>query len=172
MKVIANAGPLMALGKLGLVHLLYSLYGPVLIPSAVYEEVVVRGLELEQPDAYAVQMAIARRELVVVESEDAGLSEAVQALPLQWGEKHVIQLGLAEQPDWVLLDDLLAREEAQRLGLKVKGTLGVIAQAYRNGLMTLAEVELTFQAILDREDIWISDALVRRVWNQLKKAGP
>ena len=71
----------------------------------------------------------------------------------------------------MLLDDLLAREEAQRLGLKVKGTLGVIAQAYRNGLMTLAEVELTFQAILDREDIWISDALVRRVWNQLKKAG-
>jgi len=71
----------------------------------------------------------------------------------------------------VLLDDLLAREEAQRLGLKIKGTLGVIAQAYRNGLMTLAEVELTFQAILDREDIWISDALVRRVWNQLKKAG-
>ena len=71
----------------------------------------------------------------------------------------------------MLLDDLLAREEAQRLGLKIKGTLGVIAQAYRNGLMTLAEVELTFQAILDREDIWISDALVRRVWNQLKKAG-
>ena len=72
----------------------------------------------------------------------------------------------------MLLDDQLAREEAQRLGLKIKGTLGVIAQAYRNGLMTLAEVELTFQAILDREDIWISDALVRRVWNQLKKAGP
>jgi len=45
----------MTLGKLGLLHLLHQLYGPVSIPSAVHEEVVIRGLEMEQPDAYAVQ---------------------------------------------------------------------------------------------------------------------
>jgi len=43
MKVVSNAGPLMALGKLGLVHLLHQLYGPVMIPTAVYDEVVTRG---------------------------------------------------------------------------------------------------------------------------------
>jgi len=170
MKVVANAGPLMALGKLGLIRLLYQLYGPVQIPSAVHDEVVTRGLELEHPDAYAVELAVARKELAVVAIDDADLSEAVRALPLGRGEKQVIQLGLGESPDWVLLDDLLAREEAERLGLKVKGTLGIIAEAYRKGLMTISEVELIFQAIVAREDIWISEVLVHRVWADLRKA--
>jgi predicted nucleic acid-binding protein len=168
MKVVANAGPLMALGKLALVHLLSRLYGPVLVPSAVYEEVVICGLELEQPDAYAVELAVARKELRVVDMDDTDLSEIVHALPLHRGEKQAIQLGLSESADWVLLDDWLAREEAQRLGLKVKGTLGIIAEAYRQGLMSLNEMELIFQAIIAREDIWISDALVRRVWDELR----
>jgi predicted nucleic acid-binding protein len=168
MKVVANAGPLMALGKLGLVHLLHQLYNPVLIPSAVHDEVVARGLELGRPDAYAVQLAIARQELVVISLGDAGLSEAVQSLPIGQGEKHAIQLGLQESPDWVLLDDLLAREEAQRFGLKVKGTLGVIAETYRSQLTSLAECDLVFRAILARDDIWISEDLVRRVWDELK----
>src|SRR5512136_2252680 len=117
MKVVTNAGPLMALGKLGLVHLLHQLYDPVLVPSAVHDEVVVRGLELGQPDAYAVQSAVIRQEIVVVDMGAVSLSEAVQLLPIGKGEKQSIQLGLQESPDWILLDDLLAREEAQRLGL-------------------------------------------------------
>ncbi len=148
MKAVANAGPLMALGKLGLVHLLHQLYNPVLVPSVVHDEVVARGLELGQPDAHTVQLAIARQELVVIDTGAVSLSEAVQSLPIGQGEKHAIQLGLQESPDWVLLDDLLAREEAQRLGLKVKGTLGVIAEAYRGQLISLAECDLIFQAIL------------------------
>ena len=58
MKAVTNAGPLIALGKLGLVDLLNRLYDAVLVPTAVYQEVVTRGLELGQPDAYAVQMAV------------------------------------------------------------------------------------------------------------------
>lgn len=147
MKVVANAGPLMALGKLGLIH----------------------GLELEQPDAYAVELAIARQEIRVVDINDADLAEAVRILPLGKGEKQTIQLGLKEASDWVLLDDLLAREEAQRLGLKVKGTLGIIAEACRQGLMTFNEADLVLQAIVAREDIWISEALARRVRAELEK---
>ena len=37
--------------------------------------------------------------------------------------------------------------------------------AYRRQLLAEEEVELVFQAIFDRDDIWISDALVRRVWD-------
>ena len=56
-----------------------------------------------------------------------------------------------------------SHEHAQALGLHVKGTLGVIVEAQRHGLLTDEEVELVFQAIMEREDIWISDTLVRRV---------
>lgn len=72
----------MALGRLGLVHLLRRLYGPVLIPSAVYEEVVIQGLKSEHPDASIVELAVTRQELTVVHMDDADLSETVRALSL------------------------------------------------------------------------------------------
>ena len=169
MKVVADAGPLMALGKLGLVYLLHELFEQVLIPTAVYEEVVTRGLDLGQPDAYAVQLAITRQEIVVMNVRDDDLLASVRVLPLARGERHAIHLALRESADWILLDDQLAREEAQRLELKIKGTLGVISEAYRRGLTTHQETEFIFQAILTNDDIWISEALVRRVWEQLQK---
>ncbi len=170
MKAVSNAGPLMALGKLSLVHLLHQLYEQVLAPSAVHEEVVVRGLETRQPDAYAIQLAIARNEISVIHVDDNNLSDVVQSLPLGRGEKQTIHLGLQESADWTLLDDLIAREEAERLGLKVKETVGVITEAYRKGALSLQEVEIIFQAILDRGDIWISDALIRRILDELRTA--
>jgi len=161
MKAVTNAGPLIALGKLGLIQLLSQLYDSMLMPGAVYQEVVTRGVELGQPDAYAVQLAVARRELTVVEPAEA-LAEGIDP-SLHLGERAAIQLARQEAADWVLLDDQLAREQAQELGLRVKGTLGVIVAAFRQQLLTAEEVELIFQAIVDRDDIWISDALVHRV---------
>ena len=40
MIVVTNASPLMALAKLGFLHLLGRLYGKVQMPRAVYDEVV------------------------------------------------------------------------------------------------------------------------------------
>jgi predicted nucleic acid-binding protein len=101
----------------------------------------------------------------VVDVSEADLPGDDWATALHVGERSAIQLARQETADWLLLDDQLAREHAQRLGLKVKGTLGIIVEAYRRRFMTAAEVEIVFRAILDRDDIWISDALVRRVWD-------
>jgi predicted nucleic acid-binding protein len=157
----------MALGKLGLLYLLHALYGPVLVPEKVYQEVVHRGLALGQPDAHAVQLAIARNEIKVIKLSDAEPLDEATASSIDAGEIQAIQLGVHEQADWVLLDDLVAREVAQKFGLKVKGTLGILSDACRRALLTVEETELVFQAILDREDIWISRALIRRVQARL-----
>ena len=46
MIVVTNSGPLMALGKLGLLDLLPRLYGEVRMPAAVYAEGVERGRDV------------------------------------------------------------------------------------------------------------------------------
>ncbi len=54
MRVVSNAGPLIALGTLGQLSLLLNLYGAILIPREVYNEVVVNGLHRGAADAQAV----------------------------------------------------------------------------------------------------------------------
>jgi predicted nucleic acid-binding protein len=52
--VVANAGPLMALAKLNLLHLLKQLHGRVHFTPAVYEEVVAEGIRQGYEDAHSL----------------------------------------------------------------------------------------------------------------------
>ena len=51
------------------------------------------------------------------------------------GEAEAIALATEMQPEVVLLDDKLARRMAQRLGVTVTGTLGVLLRAKQVGLI-------------------------------------
>jgi predicted nucleic acid-binding protein len=166
--VVTNSGPLMALGKLGLLGLLPQLYGVVRLPTAVHTEVVVEGSERGFADALQTQLAIQRGELIVVEVSEADLLPDIAALPLDAGEKQTLHLALVEKADLVLLDEMKAREEAVARGLTVKGTLGVIVEAHRAGMLGLDEVETIIDAIIARDDTWIAEDLCRRVLTRLK----
>jgi len=168
--VIINSGPLMALAKLGLLDLLPRLYGQVSFPAAVFAEVVTGGRERGYSDAFLVQLAIRQGKLKVVEVNEGDLPAHIQNLPLDAGEKQTLYLAQQNKADLTLFDDEKAREEAKAIGLNVKGTLGVIAQAYRTGLLELNDVETIIEAITNREDIWISEELCRRVLKKLKTA--
>lgn len=67
MKVVSNAGPLIALGKLGQLSVLLTLYGDILIPRQVYNEVVINGLRLGADDAPAVDFLVQQGYIRVVE---------------------------------------------------------------------------------------------------------
>jgi predicted nucleic acid-binding protein len=67
----------------------------------------------------------------------------------------------------VLIDDELARSEARRLGLAVKGSLGILIEAHRAGLLTLDELELLLMTVAARPDIWISEKLCRQILAEL-----
>ena len=56
--VITNAGPLMALAKLNLLHLLKDLYGKVQFARSVYDEVVVQGMRQGFEDAHATTLPL------------------------------------------------------------------------------------------------------------------
>ena len=54
MTVVSNAGPLIALGKLGRLDILQSLYQTVIVPQQVYDETVTTGIALGAPDAQLI----------------------------------------------------------------------------------------------------------------------
>ena len=169
MKVVANSGPIIALAKLGLLSLLRELYGNVIIPSTVYHEVVTKGIQRGEEDAQDVKLAINLGYIKVEYVDESSISEEINELPVHNGEKAVIEFFLNQHADLALLDDKLARDSAKRLGVKVKGTLGVIIDAYRNKLLNENDVELIFKEIISRDDIWIAKGLVNKVWSAIKK---
>ena len=168
--VLCNAGPLMTLGKLNQLELLANLYGEVQVPQAVYEEIVTRGLARGAPDALTVQLFWQRQKWPIVDVPADLLSAYTPPVILGPGEIELLALSQTLTNPLVLLDDEVARAEARRLNLRVRGTLGILLQAHRKGVLSLRAVELLIEEIGARPDIWISSKLCEQIIASLHRA--
>jgi len=136
---VSNASPLIHLARIGRLGLLRPLFSPVSIPGAVYREVVAEGRG--RPGADEVARAVTDGWLVVVPVTASSGLEQLRA-SLDEGEAEAIQLALQLRPARVLLDEAPARQKAERLGLGVTGTLGVLLRAKQTGLLPSVAAEL------------------------------
>lgn len=129
MKAAFNSSPIIFLTKFGIMEAASDLFDRIDIPSSVYSEI------RRKPDASAkaVEDLIKGRRRVSVLK--AGNERFVNALSrrLGKGEAEAIALSIETGADLVILDDHAARVEAMRLGLSVKGTLGIIRRLIENG---------------------------------------
>jgi predicted nucleic acid-binding protein len=170
-KVVSNAGPLIALGKLGQLSLLLTLYDEILVPREVYHEVVVNGLRLGADDAPAVDFLVQQGHIDVVEVV-LPPTLPTWAQSLDAGEIEVIVLGQQQAADWVLVDNEHAREAARQVGLPLKGTVGLLLEAWRQGHVSLQAFELLMQEVKTRPDLWISAQLCDRALEQARQEAP
>lgn len=130
MVVVSDSSPLILLSRLGLLDLLPALLGRVIVPGAVYREVVHVGDDL--PGSRELRAAT-WTETVEHDPEDPllrGLS--VQLGP---GERSALSVALARGADLLLMDERLGRLAAVRLGLAVKGTVGLLVLARQRNLI-------------------------------------
>lgn len=169
--VLVDAGPLIALGKLNRLHLLADLYEVIHIPRAVYHETVIEGAVRDAPDSLNIRLFLDHYQFPILDVSEETVRRHSRWSHLGSGEKHLLSLALsfAGTEVQVLVDDESAREEARRLGFPVKGTVGILVQAYRAKLLTLDDIELLLLEIAARPDIWISEKLCRQIIEQLKR---
>ena len=90
-------------------------------------------------------------------------------MPIDAGEAEVIVLGQQRQADWVLIDNAHARRAAQQAGLSPKGTVGVLLAAFRQGCLSLRELELLLETIKERPELWISESLCDQALTQARR---
>ena len=169
--ILCDAGPLMTLGKLNRLDLLADLYRQVHIPRAVYDEVVTQGLARGAADAFVVRRFWQRQGWPIVDVPDAVRSTYFPHVILGPGETEVLAWATSLVDPLVLLDDEVARAEARRLKLRVRGTLGTLVCAYHHDLLTLDQVELLIDEIAARPDIWIGAKLCAQVLASLREFG-
>lgn len=160
MKVVSNASPLVNLARIGQLTLLPQLFGQVLIPDAVWQEVVEDGRG--QPGADEIRMAawiermtVSNRQLVHSLRQD-----------LDPGEAEAIALAVEIEADWLLMDERLGRETAAHFGLRYAGLISILSEARERGIVQ--ELRPLLNQLRDVAGFWISSALADRV---LRDAG-
>ena len=166
--VLCDSGPLIALAKVGRLRLLLDLWGIVHVTEEVYQEAVAFGHALGAPDALTIRLFWQKHKLPVIPVPDNVLTAYQPSITLDPGERSTFAHALTLKHVLVLVDDEDARTEARRLGLPVRGTIGVLVEAHRRALLTLPEIELLFNEISARPDIWISANLCARVLKSLR----
>lgn len=128
---VVNASPLILLGKTDSLDLLTGLADSIIMPQSVADEVDAK------PDGTRLLETLNRNARYAVVQDEA-VSPEVLAWDLGAGETQVIANAQRHGADRVVLDDLAARRCAKAMGLKVIGTLGIVARAKRVGRIALA----------------------------------
>ncbi len=137
--VVCDATPLIYLTRLGRLGLLRQLHEAVLVPPAVGGEVAVRGSAL--PEGAAAQQA-AKEGWLRVESPQGRLTiSPTDTEDLDPGETEAIQLAI-ENDALLAIDEIHGRDVALKLGVKITGTVGLLARARREGLLPSLRAEL------------------------------
>lgn len=132
MIVISDTAPLNYLVLIGCQDVLRDLFGQVIIPQKVFEELG----RAETPAQVRTWIGHhpAWLEVRAVQGSLAAISDK-----LGEGEREAIALAEELHADALLIDDRDGRAEAERHGVAVTGTLGVLRTAARQGLIDLRE---------------------------------
>ena len=129
MIVVANAGPLIALARIGQLVVLPSLYREIRLPEAVRKEVVVAG------EGRAGSEEIEGAEWVRWDCVCDKVGVGLLSDRLDAGESEAIVLAIEENADLLLIDEERGRRVAESRGIAVVGTLGTLVLAKKRGIL-------------------------------------
>lgn len=163
-RLISNATPLIYLAKADQLKILQNVIHLVLIPQSVYREVVVKGKNLGEKDAYRVDRAISQGWIIVQEVKDIYPVE----IPIHPGEAEVISLAKEMGVERVLLDDVKARVACELAGLRPIGTLGIILRAVGDHKLSFDQFLTTLEHIV-RSGFYLKEEIYLRAVQEAKK---
>lgn len=150
--IITNSSPLIIFGKIRELELLRTIYKKIKIPKEVYIEVVVKGKEKKEFDAFLVENAIKERWIEVEEltkDELKSLEELHKTFELSKGESEAIILAQRYKNCVLILDDLEAREIAKARDIILSDTLIMPLEALVNKKIDYKSFKEIFEKLID-----------------------
>jgi predicted nucleic acid-binding protein len=149
--VVSNSTPIINFATIDRMDILHALYGKIVIPEAVWDEVVVKGVNhAASPKIKKIEW-IQRRQV----SEDNFLK--MLKTKLDNGEAEAIALSIENKADLVLLDEKSARDVARTMSLNFMGTIGCLLLARKLGI--IGNIRPILDKIITEAKFWISRAL-------------
>jgi uncharacterized protein len=157
LNVVCDASTLIALARLGQLDILGRVGARVMIPRAVYDEVVAKGVG--KPGADEI------RDAPWIETHEVADRDVVARFRaiLDTGESEAIALAQEIEADVIILDDEKARNTARVEGLRVVGLLAFLILAQERGIISHV---MPLLDTLMRQGFFIGDDLYHHILRQ------
>jgi predicted nucleic acid-binding protein len=126
--VVADTSPLNYLVQIGCIDVLPDLFGTVIVPAAVFQELT----DADAPTAVS-RWAQSKQPWMELSGSLPHLSDVSDEL--DEGEREALQLAINLKANLILMDERNGVAEAARLSIPVTGTLGVVLLAGRQNLI-------------------------------------
>lgn len=160
MRAVSNTSPLIFLAKIDRLSILESLFKkPILVPESVLDELKAS----RRPELSRVEDASSLFKFMSVKGGLPGADF------LGKGEQHAMLLAKKADADVILLDDKSARIIAEALGLRVRGTAGLLLDGLREGHLDYETWRTSITDLVARHDFRISIELYERMIREAEK---
>lgn len=160
MTIVSDTSPITNLAAIAQLNLLQQIYGAIVIPQAVYDELTKVGDPV--PGTLEVQ-TLSWISVHSVHNQEQ-VTKFWQTIDL--GEAEAIALALELEADRLLIDDAAGRAIALGVGLKITGVLGVLLIAKQRGF--ISAVQPLMDEVMERAGFRVGDLLYQSV---LRTAG-
>lgn len=155
MIVVSNTSPIINLAAVRQIELLKQLYGKVIIPQAVFEEIAIIGAGQAGSEEVKTSDWIETRPLASRSLADSLHSE------LDPGEAEAIALALEIKADILLMDERRGRRTGSGFGLACLGIMGILTEAKHKNLVHA--VKPVMDCLMKDAGFWIDQKLYDRI---------
>lgn len=142
------------------IELLKKLYGQILLPNAVYKELLI----LEQFDIN-INYILDQDWFEIIEVEKDDLYNEL-SIELDDGEVEAIALAIIQKADFLLIDEVKGRKIATEKSIPIIGTLGILIEARKHNLINSVKEKMDD---LKSIGFWINQKLYDRIIEIEKK---
>ncbi|MEB3215404.1 MAG: DUF3368 domain-containing protein [Nostocales cyanobacterium 94392] len=162
MIVISDTSPITSLAAVGQLDLLRQLYTKILIPEVVYQELTATSTPV--PGSIEVRTF---NWIEVRQVKNRSLIAVLLEQQLDEGECEAIALAIEIDAELLLIDERRGRAEADKLGLRITGLLGVLVEAKQKGFVVA--VKPVMDDLIAIAGFRVADALYTRILQMVEE---
>lgn len=151
-KIISNTTPIISLLKINKLSLLKKLYGKIIVPFAVYQEIEEGKDKPYYTDLFSINW------IEIKKIQNSKSREYI--FDLDKGEAEVLILAKEIDADLAILDEIMGRRYAKQLGIVLSGTIGVLLKAKEKGYISSLKNILSE---LTEKGTWLNPKLISKV---------